>query len=86
MWIEPFVALRAPLLTNLRTDPFELAHDIGMDYARWYVEHMFAFASAAEFVERWLQLFKEFPPRQKPGTFNLDNVMEALTSPQSGGR
>ena len=26
------------------------------------------------------QSFKEFPPRQKPGSFNLDRVMEAVTS------
>jgi hypothetical protein len=29
-------------------------------------------------VGQWLQSFKEFPPRQKPGSFNLDRVMEAV--------
>ncbi len=86
VWIEPFVALRAPMLTNLRTDPFELAQDIGMDYERWYAEHMFLFAPAAAYVGQWLQSFREFPPRQKPGSFNLDRVMEAVTSPQGAGR
>jgi arylsulfatase len=28
-----------------------------------------------------LQSFREFPPRQKPGTFNLDQVMEAVSKP-----
>jgi arylsulfatase A-like enzyme len=79
VWQEPFVKLRAPILTNLRTDPFELAPDIGMDYDRWFIEHMFAFAPAAAYVGNWLQSFREFPPRQKPGSFNLDNVMEAVT-------
>ena len=32
VWQEPFVVLRAPIPTNLRMDPFELAHEIGMDY------------------------------------------------------
>ena len=41
VWLEPFTALRAPMLTNLRMDPFELAQDIGMDYERWFAEHMF---------------------------------------------
>jgi arylsulfatase len=27
----------------------------------------------------WLQSFREFPPRQNPGSFNLDRVMEAVT-------
>jgi arylsulfatase len=82
VWQEPFVALRAPMLTNLRMDPFELAHDIGMDYDRWFGEHMFMIAPAAAYVGQWLQSFREFPPRQKPGSFNLDRVMEAVTAPQ----
>jgi arylsulfatase len=83
VWQEPFVALRAPMLTNLRMDPFELAHEIGMDYDRWFGEHMFMIAPAASYVGQWLQSFREFPPRQKPGSFNLDNVMEAVTRPRS---
>ena len=79
VWLEPFTVLRAPMLTNLRMDPFELAPDIGMDYERWFVEHMFLIAPAATYVGQWLQSFKEFPPRQKPGSFNLDRVMEAVT-------
>jgi hypothetical protein len=26
-----------------------------------------------------LQSFREFPPRQKPGSFNLERVMESVT-------
>jgi len=80
VWQEPFTKLRAPMLTNLRMDPFELAPDIGMGYHQWYLEHMFMIAPAAGFVGQWLQSFREFPPRQKPGSFNLDHVMEAVTS------
>jgi len=85
VWQEPFTKLRAPMLTNLRMDPFEKAHEIGMDYQRWFAEHMFMIAPAAGYVGRWIQSFKEFPPRQKPGSFNLDHMMEALTKPQHGG-
>jgi arylsulfatase len=80
VWLEPFEELRAPLLTNLRMDPFELAHEIGMDYERWFAEHMFLIAPAGAFVGQWLQSFKDFPPRQKPGSFNLDRVMETVMS------
>jgi arylsulfatase len=65
-------------------DPFELAQEIAMDYGRWFAEHMFLFAPAATFVGRWLQSFREFPPRQKPGSFNLDRVMEAVTASHKG--
>jgi arylsulfatase len=47
---------------------------------------MFAVAPAAAYVGNWLQSFKEFPPRQKPGSFNLDRVMEAVTASPGAGR
>ena len=78
VWLEPFVELRAPMLTNLRMDPFELSQDIGMDYERWWIDHMYMVAPAGAYVGQWLQSFKDFPPRQKPGSFNLDRVMEAV--------
>jgi len=84
VWQEPFTKLRAPMLTNLRMDPFELARDIGMGYEQWFAERMYVFAPAGAFVGQWLQSFREFPPRQKPGSFNLDQVMEAVTKPQHG--
>ena len=80
VWLEPFDALRAPLLTNLRMDPFERAEEENaMGYQRWWVERMFAMAPAGAYVGQWLQSFREFPPRQKPGSFSLDRVMESIT-------
>jgi arylsulfatase A-like enzyme len=86
VWLEPFVALRAPILVNLRMDPFERAKDEGIDYGHWVLEHMFTIAPAGAYVGQWLQSFREFPPRQKPGTFNLDRVMEAVTSGNTGSQ
>ena len=80
VWQDPFKVLRAPLLTNLRMDPFERAeHENAMGYQRWYMEHMWAIAPAGAYVANWLQSFREFPPRQKPGSFNLERVMEAVS-------
>jgi len=82
VWQDPFVVLRAPLITNLRMDPFERAeqeHAVG--YQRWYLDRMFMIAPAAAYVGQWLQSFRDFPPRQKPGTFNLERVMETVTHP-----
>jgi arylsulfatase len=83
-WIEPFVELRAPMIVNLRMDPFERAQDEGIGYNQWYIENMFVFAPAGAYVGQWLQSFREFPPRQKPGSFSLDRVMEAVTAPHKG--
>jgi arylsulfatase A-like enzyme len=87
VWQEPFDVLRAPYLTNLRMDPFERARqEDAMGYQRWYLEHMYAIAPASAYVAGWLQSFKEFPPRQKPGSFNLDRVMEAVTAGSQGNQ
>ena len=48
VWIDPFEELRAPILTNLRMDPFEIAQEIGMDYVRWFAEHMFMIAPGGQ--------------------------------------
>ena len=80
VWQQPFTVLRAPALTNLRMDPFERAEEENaMGYQRWYMERMFAIAPAGAYVGQWLQSFRDFPPRQKPGSFNLERVMEAVT-------
>jgi len=80
VWREPFAELRAPLIANLRSDPFERGDYEGIDYGRWFIDHAFVLAPAAAYVGKWLQSFREFPPSQKPGTFNLNRVMEAVTS------
>jgi arylsulfatase A-like enzyme len=79
VWKKPFEVQRAPMLTNLRMDPFERAIDESIDYNHWWVDHMFMIAPAAAYVGEWLQSFREFPPRQEPGSFNLDRVMEAIS-------
>ena len=82
VWQQPFTPLRAPTLADLRADPFERAEEEhAMGWQRWYLERMFAIAPAGAYVGQWLQSFKDFPPRQKPGSFNLDRVMEAVTRP-----
>jgi arylsulfatase A-like enzyme len=80
VWQQPFEELRMPLVCNLRMDPFERAADEAIGYGQWMAERMFVFAPAGAYVGQWLQSFRDFPPRQKPGSFNLDRVMEAVTS------
>jgi len=82
VWQQPFTPLRAPALGKLRSDPFERAEqEHAMGYQRWYLDRMFLIAPAGAYVGQWLQSFREFPPRQKPGSFNLDRVMEAVSKP-----
>jgi arylsulfatase A-like enzyme len=82
VWLQPFQTLRGPILTNLRMDPFERAKDDGFDYTHWMAERMFAIAPGGAYVAQWLQSFREFPPRQKPASWNLDKVMATLSEGQ----
>jgi arylsulfatase len=84
VWETPFEELRWPMLTNLRMDPFERASDESIQHTRWAAERMFVIAPAAAYVAQWLQSFREFPPRMKPGSFSLDRVMESVTASHKG--
>jgi len=84
VWETPFEELRWPLLTNLRMDPHEKACDETVDHPMWASERMFVLAPASAYVAQWLQSFREFPPRMKPGSFSLDRVMEAASSAAKG--
>jgi arylsulfatase A-like enzyme len=79
VWSQPYEQLRMPMIGNLRSDPFERAFHEGIGYPQWQFEHMYMFAPAGAYVGEWLQSFIEFPPRQKPGSFSLDRVMESIT-------
>ena len=85
VWQDPFVTLRLPKLFNLRSDPFETADHIGMDYDRWRIEHVFLLVPAQQYVAQFLSTFREFPPRQKAGSFGIDQVLEALQRGTQGG-
>jgi arylsulfatase A-like enzyme len=83
VWEEPLVTLRTPKLFDLRADPFERADHDGIGYKTWRFERVFLLAPAQVYVKKWLESFKEFPPRQKPGSFNLSDAMDKISA--SGG-
>ena len=78
VWSEPYVQLRLPLIQNLRMDPFERAHDEASGFDEWGARRLFVLVPAQAIVGGFLQTFAEFPPRQKPGSFSLDRVLEKL--------
>jgi arylsulfatase len=78
VWQNPLTPLRAPLLFSLRADPFEQADHEAGGYDRWYIDHLFVMVPAQAFVSQHLAPYKELPPRQKPGSFTLDRVLEKL--------
>jgi arylsulfatase A-like enzyme len=86
VWQDPFVPLRFPKLFNLRTDPFELADHVAIDYSHWRLDRAFLLVPAQEYIGKYIATFKEFPPSQKVGSFSLDHVLQNLASAQTGGK
>jgi arylsulfatase len=78
VWSEPMVDLRVPKIFNLRSDPFERADHNAIYYNDWLLRRVFLLVPAQGFVAQWISSFKEFPPSQKPASFNLDQVMKKM--------
>ena len=69
VWQNPWTTLRAPKIFNLRMDPYERMDHESEGYGQWWAEHMFLMAPAMTVVGQFKATFKDFPQRQKPGSF-----------------
>ena len=83
VWSQPMVQLRLPMLFNLRSDPFERSQHEAGDYVKWFVEHAFVLLPAQTVVAQHLASYQQFPPRQRPGSFSIEQVMQKLRNPPS---
>jgi arylsulfatase len=86
IWGEPFTVLRIPKLFNLRTDPFERADVTSNTYWDWYMSKAYMIMAAQAVVQRFLDTFEEYPPRQKAASFTIDQAMEKLQESFDRGR
>ena len=71
--------LRLPLIFNLRTDPYEYANITSNTYYDWLLEHAYMLVPAQSYVSKFIVSFKDFPPRQKAASFNLDDVLKTMS-------
>jgi arylsulfatase len=78
VWEEPFYTLRVPKLVDLQADPFERAPEEGIDYNHWRIDRVYLILPGVGYVADWLKSFAQFPPRQAPATFNLNDVMQKM--------
>jgi arylsulfatase len=83
VWSQPMIPLRMPMLFNVRSDPFERSQHEAGDYVKWFVEHAFVLLPAQKIVGQHLASYQEFPPRQRPGSFSIEQVMQKLRNPPS---
>jgi len=66
------------MLMDLYGDPYERAQHDSEDFNHWAAERMFVMVPAQAYVGEFLATFKEFPQRQKVGSFSLDRVLEQM--------
>lgn len=83
VWQDPLIPLRVPKLFDLWGDPFERADHESSYYADWRARRVFLLVPAQAFVAQFLQSFKDFPPRQKPPSFSIDQVLQKLQAAQT---
>jgi arylsulfatase A-like enzyme len=80
VWTGQFTKLRVPKLYNLRSDPFERGPE-SIEYAPRATHRVFVQVPAQALVAKYLDSFKDFPPRAKPASFAVSDVMEKPTTP-----
>lgn len=78
VWAEPFTQLRIPKIFNLRTDPFERADITSNTYYDWILDHAWVVVPMQAYVAAMLKTFVKFPPRQKPASFSLVEVLAKM--------
>ncbi len=80
IWRNPMMTLRAPIIIDLKSDPFEYAADGSIHYERWLVDHAFLMLPAVDKVATYLATYKNFPPRQRPASFSIDQVLDKINA------
>ena len=90
VWREPLSPTRMPLLVDLHADPFEQAMQRGdgrnpsYEYDKWGTQRMYAFVPAQGIVAKFMASFKDYPPRQKPGSFSVGDALGRLETATQG--
>ena len=78
VWREPLARLRVPLLFNLRRDPYELAQHNANVYNDWFQSVGFRVSWAMEAIMGFLKSLQEYPPSQKPGSWDINMVKKQI--------
>ncbi|PQO26242.1 arylsulfatase [Blastopirellula marina] len=79
VWRNPFTALRAPIIFDLKVDPFEKGQD-GMGYEDWWYRRAFILVPSQAIVGNLMKTFEDYPPRQKPASFTVGDALEKLSA------
>jgi arylsulfatase len=80
-WLGGTVKPDFPILVNLRLDPLERTGMTGsLQYMNWYQYQFWRYVFVQQVVAKMGESFIEYPPMQKPASFNLEAVKEQIVS------
>ena len=82
IWAAPFVCRRLPKMFNLRLDPYERDDITSNTYYDWTLQRAFLVVPAQALVAQFVETFRNFPPRQKPSSFSVDEVLASMSRAQ----
>jgi arylsulfatase len=68
----------------LRTDPYERADITSNTYYDWIFYHAYIVLAGNMLAQQFAATFAEFPPRQKPGSFTIDDALEKMAEVGGG--
>ena len=83
-WFGPKEKLGAPLLFNLRRDPYEKAAEESGNYVEFLGKNMWAFGPAKRIVQQHLATFKDFPSRSDSAQSNAKEIEETVRQDKVG--
>lgn len=84
-WLGGTVKVDWPMLTNLRLDPLErTGMGQSMEQAEWFKYQFWRFVFVQQVVAKFGESIVQFPPLQKPASFNLDAVKEQVVKAVAG--
>lgn len=70
-------------IDNLRADPFERG-PTSILYGNWQVHRTFLMVPAQAIVGRYMESFRDFPPRAKAASFTVSDVMDKISVASAG--
>jgi arylsulfatase len=68
----------------LRRDPFEKAQHNANTYNDWFLDHAFVCVPMQQVAGGFLKTMADYPPSQRPGSFNLEKIQKTIEAAASG--
>jgi arylsulfatase A-like enzyme len=83
VWDAPYVPHRFPRITDLRADPFEHAQQPGATdgWQDWAFRRTFLLVPTQGIVMKYVQSYKDFPPRSAPASFSVGDALKMMQRP-----